>query len=194
MLALPLLACIAFAPISASEVARSAVDPLQQIPAMPVAPDPDSVYATEALRRLVVLAAVSNRSAPAGFRSYRARVETELALIARDSLGREQALEIEQMETRATWTRDGAYDLRMLAYRAENRGVPCSMLSVMRGYTVPWLYGDRLDVGMVAAEKRRPRRSKRPVKDTLTFVHPFAADRDRYYRFEGGDTLGILGL
>ncbi len=161
----------------------------------------DSVYATPALRELVARAALHNRNAPAGFLGYRARIETELSLILRDTLGREQAVEIEQLGTRASWQRDGSYDLHVLGYRAQSRGVPYSALSFVSGYTVPWLYGDRLDMGFRPARAGRDRSFQaaragppRPGRSPLNFVHPFAADRDAYYHFAGGDTVTVLGV
>jgi len=147
-------------------------------------PRGDSTYATPALRALVSAAADSNRHPPRELRGYTSRVETEVGLIIRDSLGRENAGEIEQMTSRAKWTRDGPYDLHVIGYRSQTVGVPYSSLSIVRGWTVPSLYGERLSLGayMTRANQR----------DTLTVVHPFAEDRDQYYRFTGGDTVTVL--
>jgi hypothetical protein len=47
------------------------------------------------------------------------------------------------------------------------------------------LYGERLSLGAYFTDSRRS-------DDTLRAVHPFAADRDRFYRFSGGDTVAVL--
>ncbi|HEY9230139.1 MAG TPA: hypothetical protein VIP11_26035, partial [Gemmatimonadaceae bacterium] len=58
--------------------------------------------------------------------------------------------------------------------------------SIARGWTVPSLYGNRLSLGVYFGGGRRR------AADTLRAVHPFAVDRDQYYRFTGGDTVTIL--
>jgi hypothetical protein len=144
----------------------------------------DSTYSSPALRAMVAGAADSNRHPPRELQGYRSRIETEVALIIRDSLGREHSAEIEDMASRAIWTRDGRYDLRIVGYRSQTVGVPYSTLSIVRGWTVPTLYGERLSLGAYVA---RPK-----ARDTLVAVHPFAADRDQFYRFTGGDTVTTL--
>jgi hypothetical protein len=144
----------------------------------------DSTYSSAALRAMVAAAADSNRHPPPDLRGYTSRIETEIGLIIRDSLGREHAGEIEQVTTRAKWTRDGPYDLHVIGYRSQTVGVPYSSLSMVRGWTVPTLYGERLSLGAYATRVNS--------RDTLIAVHPFAADRDQYYRFTGGDTVTTL--
>ncbi len=146
----------------------------------------DSTYSSPALRGLISAAADSNRLPPRELRGYTSRVETEVGLIIRDSLGREYAGEIEQLTSRATWRRDGPYDLHVIGYRAQTVGVPYSSLSIVRGWTVPTLYGERLSLGAYMTRANR--------RDTLLTVHPFAADRDQYYRFTGGDTVTTLRI
>jgi hypothetical protein len=167
-----MLTFLLFAQIAAATGARSA--PL------------DSNYATTALRDFVAAAAESNRQTPAALRSYRSRIETESSLLIRDTLGREHTAEVEQMATAATWERGGKYELHVIGYRSHSVGVPYSTLSIVRGWTVPSLYGERLSLGTYFA---RPRRG---MSDTLVAVHPFARDRDHYYRFSGGDTVTTL--
>jgi hypothetical protein len=133
---------------------------------------------------MVSAAADSNRRPPRELRGYTSRVETEVGLIIRDSLGRENAGEIEQMTSRASWTRDGPYDLHVIGYRSQTVGVPYSSLTIVRGWTVPSLYGERLSLGAYMTRANR--------RDTLTVVHPFAEDRAQYYRFTGGDTVAVL--
>src|SRR3569833_125279 len=57
---------------------------------------------------------------------------------------------------------------------------------MIRGWTVPSLYGERLSLGVYFNRRSRGNR------DTLVAVHPFARDRDTYYRFSGGDTVATL--
>ena len=148
------------------------------------APPVDSIYSSPALRQLVARAAEENRYPPAALQSYRSHIETELSLLIRDTLGRERSAEVEQLASDARWTRGDRYDLHIVGYRAQNVGVPYSTLSLVRGWTVPTLYGERLTLGAYFSRARR--------RDTLVAVHPFAADRDEYYRFTGGDTVATL--
>src|SRR6185503_11030978 len=145
----------------------------------------DSTYASPALRDFVAAAAAANRVPPPELRSYNSRIETEAALILRDTLGREHTGEVEQLATTAKWNRAGHYDLHVVGYRSESVGVPYSTLSIVRAWTVPSLYGNRLSLGAYFTESNRR-------TDTLLAVHPFAADRDKFYRFSGGDTIAVL--
>src|SRR4029077_17571455 len=70
-------------------------------------------------------------------------------------------------------------------YRSQTVGVPYSALSIVRAWTVPSLYGNRLSMGAYF-------NSSRQRQDTLVAVHPFAADRDQFYTFSGGDTVTVL--
>jgi len=144
----------------------------------------DSNYTSAALRRMVASAAASNKIPPSALRSYQSHVETELSLILRDTLGREHTAEVEQLATTATWDRGGRYELHVVGYRSQSVGVPYSTLSIVRAWTVPSLYGDRLSLGAYFARSR--------TGDTLIAVHPFAPDRDSFYRFSGGDTVATL--
>jgi hypothetical protein len=147
----------------------------------------DSIYASAALREMVAVAAASNREPPPEFRSYEARVETELSLVIRDTIGRERAAQVEQLAATARWQRMGVYDLHIVGYRSQSVGVPYSALSIVRGWTVPSLYGDRLRLG---ANFGRSRSSE--ARNQIVAVHPFASDRDAYYTFAGGDTITVL--
>src|SRR5438045_6583535 len=144
----------------------------------------DSTYTSAALRHMVAGAAASNRIPPPALRSYQSHVETELSLILRDTLGREHTAEVEQLATTATWDRGGRYELHVVGYRSQSVGGPYSTLSIVRAWTVPSLYGDRLSLGAYFARSR--------TGDTLIAVHPFAPDRDRFYRFSGGDTVATV--
>ncbi len=145
----------------------------------------DSIYSSPALRAVVARAAVANLQPPPELRSYKSHIETEVSLLIRDTLGREHTAQTEQFATNAEWTRDGRYSLHVVGYRSESVGVPYSSLSIVRGWTVPSLYGDRLLFGAYFNATNRRR-------DSVVAVHPFAADRDAYYRFSGGDTVTIL--
>jgi len=85
---------------------RLAVAFAQLVSASSGAPD-TGAYSSEALRMMIAMAADSNRLPPSSLRSYRSRIETETAMIIRDTLGREHSAEIEQVASEGRWTRDG---------------------------------------------------------------------------------------
>jgi len=162
----------------------------------------DSVYATPALRTFIAKAATGNRAPPITLAGYQATLESELAMVLRDTLGREISGQIEQLAARADWDRSGRYDLHVIGYRAQSLGVPYSALTFTRMYSVPTLFGDRLQVGMndglprsrrdTAARRARVRRDSTAGLPAFRGVHPLASDRDRFYRFSGGDTAAIV--
>ena len=160
---------------------------------------PDSTYSSPALRSFIAEAAANNRMPPAALLGYRARVESELSLIVRDTLGRERAAQVEQLAMNAAWERGRRYDLRVIGYRSESVGVPYSALSFARSWTIPYLYGDRLTLGVefssssgTSARSDTTKKSRARAGDTLHAVHPLASDRERYYRYSGGDTIAVL--
>jgi hypothetical protein len=169
--------------------------------AQAVAPT-DSTYSTTALRSFVGRASRANRAPPLALTGYNAKVETELAFILRDSLGREDVGQIEQLAARAEWERAGRYELHVVGYRAQNLGAPYSALTFTRMFTTPTLYGNRLAIGMndgvprnrtdSAARRRRLKQDSVAGRSPLLAVHPLSTLRDRYYRFTGGDTVAAI--
>ena len=154
----------------------------------------DSVYASSAVHALVTRAAVANHAPPPAFGGYRAHVESEMALLLRDTVGRERAAQLEQLASSVTWSRDGTYDMHVVGYRNQSLGSPMSTLSYIRGWTEPSLYGERLRMGtqFLPDSSSRPPPSDSDRTDTLLAVHPFARDREQYYRYSGGDTVTVL--
>jgi hypothetical protein len=150
----------------------------------------DSTYSSEALRALVGRATVANHAPPPSLRGYRAHVESELSLLLRDTLGRERAAQLEQLASSIKWQRGGEYEMHVIGYRAQGLGSPISTLSFIRGWTEPSLFGERLRLGAQFVGDSVRRDSTRT--DTIIVVHPFASDRDRFYRFSGGDTVMVL--
>ncbi|HVX40498.1 MAG TPA: hypothetical protein VHB25_13080 [Gemmatimonadaceae bacterium] len=159
--------------------------PLLLLAQLATATSVDSVYSTPALRQFVAAAAIANQEPPPELSGYQARVETEMSLMVRDTLGREHAAEVEQLAANARWARGGIYEVHVVGYRSQSIGVPYSILSIVRAWTVPSLYGNRLSLGASFADRRR-------ANDSLIAVHPFAVDRDQFYTFSGGDTITVL--
>ena len=151
-------------------------------------------YSSAAVRDLVARAAIANRAPPPELRAYTAQVESEFSINIRDTLGRERAGQIEQIASRVNWVRDGKYDMHVVGYRSQSVGSPVSALSFVNGWTIPSLYGDRLQLGVQLGPPPDP---KTPARrggggSWITAVHPFSYDRDRYYRFSGGDTVVVM--
>jgi hypothetical protein len=154
----------------------------------------DSAYSSAALRDFVARAAVSNHAPPPAFRGYRAHVETEMSLLMRDTLGRERAAQIEQLASSVKWTRGKDYGMHVLGYRAQTLGPSISSLSFLSAWTEPSLYGERIVFGAQLITEKKNSASQRSAgpPDVIVAVHPFAADRDRFYSFTGGDTVTVL--
>src|SRR6185295_3710493 len=153
----------------------------------------DSTYSSAALRQTVARAAEANRVVPSTLASYQAHVETEMALILVDTLGRERTGQVEQLGGRVRWKPDSGFFTHIEGYRTQSAGFPVSMVGVIRNWTVPMLYGQRLLLGLdfsVPPEEGTTRPRQR--RDTIRAVHPFATDRELYYRFSGGDTVGTV--
>ena len=157
-----------------------------------------------------LLADASRRNAlPPELLSYKAGVETELAMLLWRAEGTETVAALENVASALRWTRTGVYDQRLIGYRAQ--GVAFSMLSAVRsGWLNPTLYGNRLriraqrntapavppsrrDIGdSTTANDRRGESVRADGSDTLPAVHPLATDREAFYRYSGGDTVVTL--
>ena len=151
-------------------------------------------YATPALEALVREAVALNRRVPAALGGYRAHLESEISIGNRRGEGMEMAVTLEQVASTLTWDRTGAYEQHVNGYRTQSIGATFSTLGLFRnGWAIPSLYGNRIALlfGRDTSESRRPT-ARRRNPDPLYAVHPLATDRERYYRFRGGDTVVIM--
>lgn len=159
-------------------------------PAVPSRAKADSLYSSSAVRTLVEDASRLNRRVPASLLSYRASAESEIAIVARRSEGQEGVVSVEQTQNEVRWDRTGAFEQRVVGYRAQSIGLQFASISFFRqAWTVPVLYGNRITLlfGRDTTQRRSGRRAQR-----LVAVHPLAEDRERVYRFTGGDTVVTL--
>lgn len=148
-----------------------------------------ALYASPALRTQIERASLGNRIVPGSLHSYRVNLESETALLLRRSGGGEAASQIEQTASRGRWLRSGDYEQRVVGYRAQAIGPNISTLSYWRqAWTVPVLYGNRIALLF----GRDTARARRRTAQRVFAVHPLAEDRDRIYRYEGGDTVITL--
>lgn len=154
----------------------------------------DSIYTTTALRALVAGVAARNIAVPAQLASYRARAETEFSFLTRFSTGTEGAAQIEQVASVVQWLRTGAFTQHITGYRAQLAGINFSGLGLVhRAWTVPVLYGNRLDLFAGSDTTGLHRlRGRATDAERIAVVHPFARDREAVYRFSGGDTVVTL--
>jgi hypothetical protein len=151
----------------------------------------DSTYSSPAVRALVERASVANRNVPDSLRAYDARVSSEMAFVARQPDGTEQTFTVEQTESVVRWQRPGQFEQRIVGYRSQSVGLTVSAVGMFRqAWAVPILYGNRIALLFGQPDstaRRRPQR--RRASDTTFAIHPFATDRERMYRFSGGDTV-----
>ncbi len=101
------------------------------------------------------------------------------------------AVSIEQVASTLTWDRRGDYQQTVTGYRSQSIGSSFSSLGFFRsGWAIPSLYGNRLALlfGRDTSSAER-RRNRRRGGEPLYAVHPLAEDRERYYRYVGGDTI-----
>ena len=157
----------------------------------------DSIYSSSAVRALVERASVQNRRVPDSLRAYIARAESELAIATRQPDGVEQTFAVEQTANVVRWQRDGPYEQRVVGYRSQSVGLTLSAVGMFRqAWTVPLLYGNRIALLLgqpdSSARGDTPRRRRTRRGAATTAVHPFASDRERVYRFSGGDTVATL--
>ncbi len=154
---------------------------------------PDSLRVPTRVALAALLADASKRNVlPPTLIAYKARVETEIAVLLRREEGTEVVTAVEQIASGLRWTRSGYYDQHVVGYRTQQSGGTFSMLSVFRtGWLNPSLYGNRLRVSRRSSgtAPARANSARRDGLDTLPAVHPLAADRDLYYRYSGGDTV-----
>jgi len=158
------------------------------------APSQDSTYASPAVRALVLRAVTANRRVPDSLLAYQARVESEMAFIARQPDGSEQTFTIEQVESAVQWDRSGRYEQRVIGYRSQSVGFTVSAVGMFRqAWTIPVLYGNRITLLFGQPDSSARRRAQRRRRGDTTFaVHPFSEDRERVYRFSGGDTVATI--
>jgi hypothetical protein len=151
-------------------------------------------YASPALQQLVHEAAEVNRRVPAMLGGYRAKLESEISIGNRRSEGMEMSVQLEQIASTLTWDRTGEYKQVVTGYRSQSVGTTFATLGFFRvGWAIPSLYGNRLALlfGRDTTEEVRRRRDRRGG-DPMYAVHPLADDRDKYYRYVGGDTVIIM--
>lgn len=152
-------------------------------------PTRDSLYTSAELRALVDSVAAHTRTVPERLDGFRSDVEAEVALFRVDASGHRRLLRVQQVAEHVVWERSGRYVERVVGHRAQSSSILAYNALSLPSFTVPSLYGARLDLllGPFTSSSSEGRRSS----DEL---HPLAVDRDRIYRYAGGDTVQRLTI
>jgi len=159
-------------------------------------PADTGTYATSEVRRVVDRATELNRRVPAGLGEYTVKVESEISIGLLRREGQEAAFTIEQVASKLRWDRSGDFEQHVIGYRMQQAGLTLATLGLFRdAWVVPSLYGNRIallfgsDTGRAAGRRARAADGR-----TIFAVHPFSDDRERYYRYSGGDTVLTLTI
>ncbi len=125
---------------------------------------------------------------------YTATIETEISTLARRDSRIEGASFLEQISSRARWTSDGVFEQHIIGTRNFPNAIPISRIAFLRiGWLAPSLAGERLQV------INRTGLRETDFDQTLVgpyapeiVVHPLSSDRDKYYRYTGGETVNRM--
>src|SRR5512145_1795161 len=90
----------------------------------------DSVYSSAPLHTLVAEAAAANRVVSQSLASYRARTESDVAILMRTGRGDEQVVQLEQVASEMRWRNGTALEQRIIGYRTTARPAGSSSLTV----------------------------------------------------------------
>ena len=157
-----------------------------------IVPVDTATYSNAAVRTLVVEAARINHRVPATLGRYRANLESEISVGTHDGGGSEMAASIEQVASTLTWARTGEFEQRVIGYRAQALGLEFATIGFIRNsWAVPSLYGNRLAL-LFGRDTARGGIRGANARRTMFAVHPLADDRERVYRYSGGDTVESL--
>lgn len=147
----------------------------------------ESSYSSERLRAVVSELAAANRDVPALLVGYSAHVQAEAALLRVDGALSERLMSVQQLALRVAWTRDGRYREHAIGIRGESRTLLAYDALALPSFTVPVLYGNRLDLLLgpyTGGESAGDAANGKEVAE----LHPLAEGRDRIYAYEGGET------
>ncbi len=152
----------------------------------------DSAYSSAELRALVDEIARANRVVRPSLANYRARVESEIAVLLRGG-GKERVSQVEQVESELRWEQGGTFEQRVIGYRPgtparSKSSLAVSALSYLRNpWVVPTLSGNRLRVLI----RWRDAGTGNNGKTAPIAIHPLSDGRDGVYWFESADTTTL---
>lgn len=156
-----------------------------------------ATYESARLKVIVEEAVLANRRVPPALGSYTAQVESEIAIGSKRPDKGELSFSVEQVASTLTWDRTGAFEQRVVGYRSQALGLQFATVGLFRNaWAVPSLYGNRLALlfGRDTSERGPPVGRGRSARATAFAIHPLAEDRERVYRYRGGDTVVTLRM
>lgn len=156
-----------------------------------------TTYESARLKAIIDDAVLANRRVPPALGSYTAQVESEIAIGSKRPDKGELSFSVEQVASTLLWDRTGAFEQRVTGYRSQALGLQFATVGLFRNaWAVPSLYGNRLALlfGRDTSERGPPVGRGRAARATAFAVHPLAEDRERVYRYRGGDTVVTLRM
>jgi len=156
-----------------------------------------ATYASAQLKAIIEDAVRFNRLVPPGLGAYRAQMESEISIGSQRPDKGERAYSVEQVASELAWNRTGAFEQHVIGYRSQAMGLQFATIGFMRNaWAVPSLYGNRLALlfGRDTTLRDPPLGRQRTYRSTVFAVHPLAEDRERTYRYRGGDTVVVLSM
>ncbi len=152
-----------------------------------------TTYSTPALRAVIASAVAVNRRVPPRLGRYAAQLESEIQFTYTRGDQSEAVISVEQVASTLTWNRNGATEQNIIGYRSQALGMQLPTIGFLdNAWAVPSLYGNRLSLMFGQDTSIRRLRGRSRSDPVLFAVHPLADDRERYYRFSGGDTVQTL--
>ena len=156
-----------------------------------------ATYESARLKAIVEEAVRANRRVPPALGSYTAQVESEIAIGSKRPDKGELSFSVEQVASTLMWDRTGAFEQRVIGYRSQALGLQFATVGLFRNaWAVPSLYGNRLALlfGRDTSERGPPVGRSRSARATAFAIHPLAEDREKVYRYRGGDTVVTLRM
>jgi hypothetical protein len=155
-------------------------------------PAGDSSYSSPALRALVSRVAAHNELPPPALRAYAAKFESELAVVKGLPGPIEGTVTVDQVGGEFHWDRIKGYGQHHVGYRQETTGVPLPTSSFLySGWVIPNLYGPELKTFGNESSEPTVSITATPKGAEVKVISPLAPDRERIYRFTGGDTVTL---
>lgn len=170
---------------------------MQMPAARPSSARDTTTYESARLKAIIEEAVRANRRVPPTLGSYTAEVESEIAIGSKRPDRGELSFSVEQVASTLRWDRTGAFEQRVAGYRSQALGLQFATIGLFRNaWAVPSLYGNRLALlfGRDTSERGPPVGRGRAARATAFAIHPLAEDRERVYRYRGGDTVVTLRM
>lgn len=156
-----------------------------------------TTYESARVQRIIEDAAHANRQVPSTLGAYTAQMESEISIGSKRPDKGELSFSVEQVASELHWDRTGAFEQRVAGYRSQSLGLQFATIGFLRNaWAVPVLYGNRLALLFgTDSSLLRPRVGRgSTARSTVFAIHPLADDRERVYRFRGGDTVVVLRM